>query len=581
VSDSSTQIVQPGDILAEKFRVERVLGQGGMGVVVLAEHIELRERVAIKFLLETPGDNAELAERFIREARAAVRIKSEHVVRVVDVGRLPTGAPYMVMEYLEGEDLSQRLLSGAVPIEDAVDYVIQACEAMHAAHRLGIVHRDLKPANLFLTERPDGSSLIKVLDFGISKVKTHDASQMSLTHTQAMMGSPLYMSPEQMRSSKDVSPSADIWSLGVILHELISGDVPFTGSTFPEVLVQVMSDAPARLRSLRAEVPEGLEAVVLRCLEKDPADRYSSVAGLGVALSPYASSRTLGLQARLRSSATHPPVAPLAPSPVIIREAELIQIHEGGAATAPTAPAPPPSAGTLPSFIAVSGERSPSRTNTAWGEHVATGNPRAGGLRRRWLVGATALVIGGLLCVAALSALRSPNEPSSSGAVPAASPAGVALPAASAPANEAPARPREPQIRPALDVPPVPAVAATVDGTPSAPPAADPALPTSPVPSAPSTAGAASASAVDEHTVVPSPTVTTPGPGRVALSKERASRGTAQRSSEKTARARALAPQPKPVTNAPARPAAKPVAKAASASASTSTRSKPLSIDFK
>jgi eukaryotic-like serine/threonine-protein kinase len=576
VSDSATQIVQPGDILAEKFRVERVLGQGGMGVVVLAEHIELRERVAIKFLLDAPADNAELAERFIREARAAVRIKSEHVVRVVDVGRLPTGAPYMVMEYLEGEDLSERLLSGAVPIEDAVDYVIQACEAMNAAHRLGIVHRDLKPANLFLTERPDGSSLIKVLDFGISKVKTHDPSQMSLTHTQAMMGSPLYMSPEQMRSSKDVSPSADIWSLGVILHELISGDVPFTGSTFPEVLVQVMSDAPARLRSLRAEVPEGLEAVVLRCLEKDPADRYSSVAALGVALSPYASPRTLGLQARLRTSATNPPVAPLTPSPVIIRAAEVIRIQEGGAATAPTAPAPPPPAGALPDFIAVPGDRSPSRTNTAWGEQVATGPQRAGSLRRRWLVGASALVVCGLLGVAASSALRSPSEPSSS-AAPAALPASVAAPAASSPANEAPARPREPQIRPALDAPAVPA---TTDATPAAPAAAaDPLAPTSPAAPTPSAAGVTSISAADEHTVVASPTATTAGQGRVAAPKERAaSRTAAQRSSEKTARVRVGAPPPKPVTNAQARPAAKPVAKA---SASTPTRSKPLSIDFK
>jgi len=216
--------VQPGDVLCDRYRVDRVLGSGGMGVVVLAEHIELRERVAIKFLLDSAADDVELSERFLREARAAVRIRSEHVVRVSDVGRLPSGAPYLVMEYLEGEDLSQRLERGRVPIEDAVDYVMQCCEAMHVAHRAGIVHRDLKPANLFLTQRPDGSPIIKVLDFGISKVGGAEAAQLSLTRTQTMMGSPLYMSPEQMRSSKDVSPSTDIWSLGVILHELISGD---------------------------------------------------------------------------------------------------------------------------------------------------------------------------------------------------------------------------------------------------------------------------------------------------------------------------------------------------------------------
>src|SRR5688572_29854164 len=304
------QKTNPGDILAEKYRVERVLGQGGMGVVVLAEHIELRERVAIKFLLDEASDNPELAERFLREARAAVRIKSEHVVRVIDVGRLPSAAPYMVMEYLEGEDLAQLLLRGPVLIEDAVDYLIQCCEAMQVAHRSGIVHRDLKPANLFLTQRPDGSPLIKVLDFGISKIKQADATQLRLTHTQAMMGSPLYMSPEQMRSSKDVSPPADIWSLGVTLHELIAGDVPFIGATFPEVLVQVMSADPPRLGALRPGLPEGLEAVVLRCLEKDPGARFPSVAALGVALAPYGSPRTLGLQARLKNSVSQPPLAP-------------------------------------------------------------------------------------------------------------------------------------------------------------------------------------------------------------------------------------------------------------------------------
>src|SRR5216110_74352 len=148
---ATTPAVKPGDILADKYRVDQVLGSGGMGIVVAAEHIELRERVAIKFLLDAAAGNPELSERFLREARAAVKIKSEHVVRVSDVGRLPSGAPYMVMEYLEGEDLSQTLERGRVPIEDAVDYVMQCCEAMHVAHRSGIVHRDLKPANLFLT----------------------------------------------------------------------------------------------------------------------------------------------------------------------------------------------------------------------------------------------------------------------------------------------------------------------------------------------------------------------------------------------------------------------------------------------
>jgi eukaryotic-like serine/threonine-protein kinase len=393
-SDQTVNSVQPGDILAEKYRVERVLGQGGMGIVVLAEHIELRERVAIKFLLDTPNDNAELAERFLREARAAVRIKSEHVVRVIDVGRLPNRAPYMVMEYLEGEDLSQRLQAGRVPIEDAVDYVIQCCEAMHVAHRSGIVHRDLKPANLFLTQRPDGSALVKVLDFGISKVKSTDAAQLSLTHTQTMMGSPLYMSPEQMRSSKDVSLAADIWSIGVILHELIAGDVPFTGSTFPEVLVQVMSEPPPKLRTLRPEVPEALEAVVLRCLEKHPADRFSSVAALAVALSPFASTRTLGLQTRMRANVSRPaPALPVPPikllqSTQVVIDAPAIAMPE---AVAPTSPAPAPDATSpLGAVDASAPMREHAKTNTAWGEQSAAAAARSPGSRRRWFIAAGA-----------------------------------------------------------------------------------------------------------------------------------------------------------------------------------------------
>jgi eukaryotic-like serine/threonine-protein kinase len=443
--------VQPGDVLLDKYRVDRVLGQGGMGVVVLAEHIELRERVAIKFLLDTAGDNSELAERFLREARAAVKIKSEHVVRVSDVGRLPSGAPYMVMEYLEGEDLSQRLLSGVpVPIEDAVDYLIQCCEAMLVAHRSGIVHRDLKPANLFLTQRPDGSSLIKVLDFGISKVK-QDAAQLSLTHTQAMMGSPLYMSPEQMRSSKDVSPSADIWSIGVILHELLSGDLPFMGDTFPEVLVKVMSEDPPRVRSLRAQVPEGLEAVVLRCLEKDPADRYASVAHLGVALAPYGSPRTLGLQARLRSGLSRPPPAP---SPRLLDSTFVPEL--------PVGPAIASTMATLESRVVVP-EVPTAKTNTAWvGSSAAP--TRASSWRRHralWIGAGASLVLGlGATSIWVSSMVPSASVPAGSAAASAAPKADGASPrAASAPAAAAPL----PEPAPAHDVVAAPAAGASAE----------------------------------------------------------------------------------------------------------------------
>lgn len=426
-----------------------------MGVVVLAEHIELRERVAIKFLLDDAAGNTELSERFLREARAAVKIRSEHVVRVSDVGRLPSGAPYLVMEYLEGEDLAQRLERGPVPISDAVDYVMQCCEAMHVAHRSGIVHRDLKPANLFLTRRPDGSPIIKVLDFGISKVSGGEGAQLSLTATQAMMGSPLYMSPEQMRSSKDVSAATDIWALGVILHELIAGDVPFTGASVTEVLVRVMQDAPPRLRSLRAEVPEGLEAVVLRCLAKAPAERYSSVAALAVALTPFASAYTLGLQQRLQASLSEPPPAPAA-APVRGLAATRV---EAEASAGPARASPPAQTAT-----AWEGERGTSpRTPTAW--------------RRRlpWLASAAGLALGGLLVLS--RSRETPTEPTGHATAASAAPAPELAAPAAAPVSVKPVSDAKPVTEAAPEIEPraaaavpsaLPAEAQPPEGKPSA-----------------------------------------------------------------------------------------------------------------
>jgi len=193
--------VRPGDVLVGKYRVERVLGAGGMGVVVAAHHIQLDEKVALKFLLPEALQNHEAIGRFVREARAAVKIKGEHVARVSDVGQLENGAPYIVMEYLDGIDLAAWLKQrGALPTELAVDFVLQTCEAIAEAHLLGIVHRDLKPANLFCVQRADGQLIIKVLDFGISKVTTPGAVGHEMTRTNAMVGSPYYMSPEQMQS---------------------------------------------------------------------------------------------------------------------------------------------------------------------------------------------------------------------------------------------------------------------------------------------------------------------------------------------------------------------------------------------
>jgi serine/threonine protein kinase len=301
--------VDEGEILAGKYRVERVLGIGGMGVVVAALHLALDERVAIKFLLPEALSNAEAVARFAREARAAVKIKSQHVARVIDVGTLETGAPYMVMEFLKGQDLSNHLREwGALPITDAVDFVLQACEALAEAHALGIIHRDLKPANLFLTTLADGSPCVKVLDFGISKLTNPAASgpDLGMTKTQTMMGSPLYMSPEQMASARDVDGRADIWAMGTILYELLTGRVPFNADTMPQLCAMILQYPPDPPRALRPEIPEGLAHVVLRCLEKDRARRFGNVAELANALAPFgsrAASRSAERVSRVLSAA--------------------------------------------------------------------------------------------------------------------------------------------------------------------------------------------------------------------------------------------------------------------------------------
>jgi serine/threonine-protein kinase len=290
-------MIAPGQVLAGKFQVERVLGQGGMGVVVAAHHLVLGQRVAIKYLLPEALVHPEAVERFLREARAAVRLRSENVGRVIDVGRFDDGAPYIVMEYLEGLDLSGYIQrSGPLPVPQVVDFILQACEAIAEAHALGIIHRDLKPANLFLTHRADGSPLIKVLDFGISKAAQAE-QDFSLTRTTAVMGSPGYMSPEQLRSSRDVDVRSDIWSLGVILFELATGRQPFFAESITELALKVAMDATPVMYA--PHMPYGFDAAVGRCLEKDPARRYPNVAELAAALAPYGSAGAVESAARI------------------------------------------------------------------------------------------------------------------------------------------------------------------------------------------------------------------------------------------------------------------------------------------
>jgi serine/threonine-protein kinase len=402
-----------GTIIAGKYRVERVLGTGGMGVVVAAHHLQLDTTVAIKFLLHGAVKGPDAIARFKREARAAVKIGNEHVARVFDVGTLDTGDPYIVMEYLEGADLATMLGNqGPLSIELAVECLLQACEALAEAHALGIVHRDLKPANLFCVRRPDDLPWIKVLDFGISKVESRDSSSswMALTDVRAVMGSPFYMSPEQMQAARLADARSDIWALGVILHELLSGQSPFYAESLPQVFANIAMSPPSDLRQTRPDCPVALERVVLRCLEKVPANRYGNVGDLALALAPFGPPRAQASVERIARTA-----------------------HKAIALQAPMGPSADPTPVSAPS--------GPVQTSAALG-HTKPGQT----VRRRPLVAAFVVVgaigILGVMVLAAMSARRNDSTPAVAPASPGAWTASSVTSTVSSPAAP-PTRPED------------------------------------------------------------------------------------------------------------------------------------------
>ena len=287
-SDVQAPSIRPGDVLDGKYLVEDIIGEGGMGVVASARHIALDAAVAIKVLRVEGADGC--SQRLLREARAACQIDSEHVARVFDVGQLDDEAPYIVMELLDGRDLEEIVHSeGPLDVATAVPYMLQICAALAAAHGKGIVHRDVKPANLFLTRRNDGSPCIKLLDFGISKVSAASTqATASLTRTHEFLGSPPFMSPEQLTSCSTVDARSDLWSLGVTLFELLTAESAFDGPSTPELCGAILRDEPRRLREFRPNAPAGLEAVILRCLVKDPDRRVQSAEELALLLRPFA-----------------------------------------------------------------------------------------------------------------------------------------------------------------------------------------------------------------------------------------------------------------------------------------------------
>jgi serine/threonine protein kinase len=279
-----------GSVVADKYKIESLLGEGGMGFVFAALHLQLGHRVAIKVLPSAALADRDVTERFLREGRALARLQGEHIARVSDVGTLPTGEPYLVMELLEGRDLARELAArGPLPLVETVDMLAQACEALVEAHVRGIIHRDLKPANLFLTHKLDGEPCVKVLDFGISKVAAADGEldeRENITVTSTLVGTPKYMSPEQIQDSRSVDARTDIWGLGTIFYELLTQKRPFAAPSLALVCVKVLQEDVPAPSTIRPEIPPEVDAVIARCLQKDPANRYANVGELIEALVP-------------------------------------------------------------------------------------------------------------------------------------------------------------------------------------------------------------------------------------------------------------------------------------------------------
>jgi serine/threonine-protein kinase len=301
VTSEGKPLVDPpavGTVLAGKYRLDRRIGKGGMGVVYEARHLLLESQVAIKVL--TTKDPTTIT-RFLNEARAAAKIRSDFVVHVSDVGN-EENTPYMVMELLEGEDLGSMLKRrGRLPAEEAVDYVLQSLAGLTEAHELGIIHRDLKPGNLYVTWRGGIPDRVKIVDFGISK-RLFDEGGPKVTTGDSVLGSPAYMAPEQLRGSSRIDARTDIWSAGVILYELLTGDIPFNGPNAGAVFAAILENTPVAPQSMRPELPPGLDDVVLKCLKRDPKDRYQTASELADALAPFASMRGRTTHGTMRRS---------------------------------------------------------------------------------------------------------------------------------------------------------------------------------------------------------------------------------------------------------------------------------------
>ncbi len=313
-------------MLDGKYRIEHLLGEGGMGAVAKATHLLRRAPVALKFMSPAVLSMQGAVERFVNEGVAASQIDSDHVVKVFDVGRMPSGAPYLVMEYLDGLDLSQLLERDGptLPVERAIHFTVQTLRALQTAHAAGIVHRDMKPSNCFVIVKDGEPDFVKLVDFGISKVRTADDGQGAapaphLTKTNSALGTPLYMSPEQARSPRDVDHRTDLYSVGAMLYEMLTGRTPYTAESgeYTEILFKIFTTEPEPLRNVRPDISDGLAAVVHRALVRDLDARFGSAIEMAEALAPYADERSTQVLVRMRTgrrSQTPGPLHSLVPA---------------------------------------------------------------------------------------------------------------------------------------------------------------------------------------------------------------------------------------------------------------------------
>jgi serine/threonine-protein kinase len=456
-------------LVAERYRVRDVIQRGGMGVIHAATHEVLEQDIALKVLLPSLAHEPAVVDRFVREARAAAKLKSDNVVRVFDVG-IHDGLPYMAMELLEGSDLSDLLgQRGALPVAEAVDIALEALEGIIAAHAAGIVHRDLKPSNLFL-ERRGERSRVKILDFGISKLGAHVAPAM--TASRLLLGSPGYMSPEQVRSARGVDIRSDVWSLGVILWEMLTGEVAFDGETIGDVFAKIREEPLAHVCTRRPEVPRGLGDVVVRCLERDRDKRYPDASSLRDAL------RAFGSAPAPRPSAPVRPSADERIPEAFERDAEdVTQVDPRVLVSSSLELRPSESS---PSNDSPLPRRSGIAANTAAGWTASQRQPS----RRHWALVAGAVVVALALTIAVANRMSDDRAAHPSGDEPVASPPDPtrSLPIGAAQSPAAPEPSAEPSSPPSAA-----SSAASRAGAPTSPPKRGQLAPTGvpPYPSSP------------------------------------------------------------------------------------------------